>query len=68
MEEGKKRILLISLSTVVMVLFVYFEYFSQPTSEMHGFVNPSQLDTTPSKQNIYEENRKKERKFQQANG
>lgn len=65
MEDKNKKIIIISVAITAMAVFVYLE-FIQPGKLNTGvrtdaYVNPSELDQSPSKQEVYAEKRKKER-------
>ncbi|XOV91534.1 MAG: conjugative transposon protein TraM [Bacteroidota bacterium] len=63
MQEKTKSIGLIGISILVMGAFVYFTFIDLDTQEnkLYGFVNPEKLDRAPTKQEIYEAKRKRER-------
>lgn len=63
MNEKTKSIGLISVSILVMGAFVYFTIIENDPqeNELEGFINPEELDRTPTKQEIYEAKRKRER-------
>ncbi|MEQ8552110.1 MAG: conjugative transposon protein TraM [Cyclobacteriaceae bacterium] len=65
MQEKTKSIGLIGISILVMGAFVYFTFIDQDTQDnkLDGFVNPEKLDRTPTKQEIYEAKRKRERQI-----
>lgn len=63
MIDSGKKILMVSVSIIGMISFVFFEYFGESNegTDLSGFINPSELDEAPSKQDVYAEKRKKDR-------
>ncbi len=61
----RKNILMISVSILGMMLFIFFEFFRKESGERgpdtDQFMNPSQLDNSVSKRAVYAKQRKRER-------
>jgi len=62
MDESRKKIIIVILCSLGMTAFIYFEFIPETDKgNTDDFVNPAQLDDSPSKREIYDQRRKQKR-------